>query len=131
MRYAAIGRAVLGTPCIAACTGIDGFGGPHWTPAKRSAHLRAAAVLAGVTLERHLGKVVVLHQITMTKRDPTIADFNEALKKNGDIDVPEWRAIQRYADLRNLAAHGRGRDPLESELAELLSGVARIVKTLH
>jgi len=24
-RYAAIGRAVLGTPCIAACTGIDGF----------------------------------------------------------------------------------------------------------
>jgi len=75
----------------------------------KKGHVRAAGALAGVTLERHLATVSQNHNIKFTKKDPTIADFNEELKKQGVYDVPEWRFIQRLADFRNMSVHSKER----------------------
>jgi hypothetical protein len=92
--------------------------------------LRAAGTLAGVVLERHLGAVVQAHTVAVRSKNPTLAHFNDALKKAGVIDVPRWRMIQRLGDLRNLCAHATGRDPTAEEVGELIDGVDRIAKTL-
>jgi hypothetical protein len=42
-------------------------------------HLRAAGAVAGVKVERHLKQVALAHAIPLRKKDPTIADLNEAL----------------------------------------------------
>lgn len=97
----------------------------------KKGHPRAAGALAGVTLERHLASVSVNHQVRLTKRDPSIADYNEALKKAEVLDIPNWRFIQRLADIRNLAVHFKERDPTNDEIEELLTGVEKAVKTIN
>jgi hypothetical protein len=92
---------------------------------------RAAGVLVGVVLERHLSEVCGAHQCSIRKKHPTIGDYNEVLKSNGVVDVPTWRFIQRLADLRNLAAHNRDREPTKEEIEELIAGGERITKTLY
>ena len=61
---------------------------------------RAAGSLAGVVLERHLEQVTANHSTSIRKRNPTISDFNDALKDNGTLDTPTWRQIQRLGDIR-------------------------------
>jgi hypothetical protein len=43
--------------------------------------LRAAGAVAGVVLEKHLRQVCDDHKITVAKKNPTIGDLNELLKK--------------------------------------------------
>ena len=92
--------------------------------------LRAAGALAGVVMEKHLGEICQDHSISICKKNPTIADFNEALKKKDVIDVPQWRFNQRLADIRNLCTHNKERKPSENEVLELVEGVEKITKTL-
>ena len=92
--------------------------------------LRASGAVAGVVLERHLSQVSVNHNIKTRKRNPTIGDFNDLLKNGGVLDTPSWRQIQRLADIRNLCAHNKQREPTEEEVEELISGVEKYTKTL-
>lgn len=92
--------------------------------------LRAAGALAGVVLERHLAQVCADHQVTTQKKNPTIADFNELLKSADVIDLPQWRYVQHLADLRNLCDHARKPDPSAEQIADLLAGVAKVIKTV-
>ena len=92
--------------------------------------LRATGVVAGVVLERHLSQVSVNHNIKTRKRNPTISDFNDLLKNGGVLDIPSWRQIQRLADIRNICAHNKQRDPTKEEVEELISGVEKYTKTL-
>ena len=96
----------------------------------RKGFLRPAGVVAGVVLERHLAQVAANHSLAMRKKNPTIRDFNEILKKEGALDVPDWRQIQRLADLRNLCAHEREREPTKEEVSELVEGADKYTKTL-
>ena len=73
--------------------------------------VRASGALAGVVIEKHLTQVCADHQIPISKKNPTISDFNEALKAGAVIDVPQWRFIQHLADIRNLCDHGRKPEP--------------------
>lgn len=91
---------------------------------------RAAGALAGVVLEGHLAQVCSDHQITVAKKNPTISDFNELLKTNGVIEVPQWRFIQHLADLRNLCDHARKPDPTQEQIMDLLAGVTKVIKTI-
>jgi hypothetical protein len=91
---------------------------------------RGAGAIAGVVLERHLKQVCKNHNITITKRNPTINDLNQLLKDNNIIEVPDWRFIQRLSDLRNLCDHDKEKEPTREEVEELISGVERIVKTV-
>ncbi len=97
---------------------------------QRKKHLRAAGTLAGVTLERHLATVATRRAIQVGKKDPTIADLNEALKREGVLDIPNWRFIQRLADLRNLSAHAKDREPTSDEVEELIGGIEKTIKTV-
>jgi hypothetical protein len=96
----------------------------------KKGHLRAAGAVAGVTLERHLGTVASAHGVTMRKADPSISDWNDVLKKDGILDVPDWRFIQRLGDIRNLCAHSKDREPTKDEVDELIQGTEKLVKTL-
>ena len=93
-------------------------------------HLRAAGTVAGVVLENHLSTVCDNHQITIRKKNPTIADYNDSLKNKGILDVPTWRWIQRLGDIRNLCCHAKDRDATTEEVEELIDGVEKAAKTL-
>jgi hypothetical protein len=92
--------------------------------------LRAAGIVAGVVLEKHLAQVCDNHRIVVRKQHPTISDFNDLLKNGNVIDVPIWRLVQRLGDLRNLCGHNKQREPAEAEVTELIDGVDKVAKTL-
>jgi len=96
----------------------------------RTGHLRAAGAVAGVALERHLADMCGRRGLALRKKHPTIGDWNNKLKEEGLLDVPDWRWIQRLADLRNLCTHERGREPTKDEVDELIRGTDKATKTL-
>ena len=91
---------------------------------------RAAGVLAGVVLERHLKEVCSNHGLTVRSRHPQIVHLNEALKEAEVIDIPQWRSIQYLGDLRNLCAHDGDSEPTAGQVADILEGVSKVTKTL-
>lgn len=92
--------------------------------------LRAAGAIAGVLIEKHLKMVLLTRSIPVTKKNPGIADLNEILKSNSVIDVPQWRHIQLMADIRNICDHSKEREPKKTEVADLLDGTNKILKTI-
>ena len=91
---------------------------------------RAAGALAGVVLEGHLAQVCSDRKIPVTKKNPTISDFNEILKAQSIIDIPLWRFIQHLADIRNLCDHSKKPDPKDAQVADLIDGVKKVIKTV-
>jgi hypothetical protein len=96
----------------------------------RSKFTRAAGAVAGVVLEKHLGRVCENHGLKITKKNPTISDLNDRLKEGAVIDLPQWRFVQHLGDIRNLCDHGKTRDPTADEVDDLIAGVARVTKTI-
>lgn len=96
----------------------------------KAGHIRAAGTLAGVVLERHLVKVCSSKNLTSRKKKPSLADWNDLLKEANVCDIPTWRGIQRFTDIRNLCAHPGDREPTKEEVDELIRGVERITKTI-
>ena len=92
---------------------------------------RAAGALAGVVLERHLSQVCTDRKLSTGKKNPTIGDFNEALKAGGAIDLPQWRFVQHLADIRNLCDHSRLPEPTGDQVADLLAGAKKVTKTVY
>ena len=93
----------------------------------KAGHLRSAGVVCGVVLESHLRDVAARHGIKLKKRNPSISDWNNALKDKV-YDLPMWRLIQRLADIRNLCAHSREREPTRDEVQDLIIGTQKVVK---
>ena len=91
---------------------------------------RAAGVVAGVVLERHLKEVCGAHAVTIRKRAPQITDLNDALKGANVIDIPQWRSIQHLGDIRNLCAHDGESEPTADQVGDLLAGVSKVTKTI-
>ena len=93
-------------------------------------NIRAAGSLAGVVLESHLAKVAQNHLVTLSKKDPTISDFNDVLKQKNVYDVPVWRKIQYLGDIRNLCSHKKETEPNMDQVKDLINGVNELIKTL-
>ena len=91
---------------------------------------RASGIIAGVVLEKHLGQVCENHNMTMSKKNPTINDYNETLKVQNIIDVPQWRFIQHLSDIRNNCCHSKQNEPKPEEVEDLINGVTKITKTI-
>ena len=91
---------------------------------------RGAGAVAGVVLESHLSQACDNHKIKVTKKNPTINDFNQLLKDNEVIEMLTWRFIQHLAGLRNLCDHKKKTDPKTEDIDELIKGVGKITKTL-
>ena len=92
-------------------------------------YLRAAGAICGVIIEKHLAEVCRHHNVLLRKKNPSISDYNDALKDNA-YDTIEWRRIQRLGDLRNLCDHSKEREPVEDEIDELINGTTRVIKTV-
>jgi hypothetical protein len=92
--------------------------------------MRAAGAVAGVVLEKHLLEVCNNHSIKITKRLPTIADLNDALKSFDVIGTAEWRFNQHLADVRNLCDHNKQKEPTSEQVDDLIQGVAKVAKTI-
>lgn len=93
-------------------------------------HTRLSGALSGITLEIHLKKVCINHDIKFRKANPTITDFNEELKKKEVIDIPTWRLIQRLGDIRNLSVHLKEREPSSDEIEDLIKGTEKLIAEL-
>lgn len=93
-------------------------------------YVRSAGALAGVVLERHLKEACANHKVKIQKKNPSISDYNEALKGGSVIDVPTWRFIQHLGDIRNLCDHSKEREPKSDQVVDLIDGVQKITKTL-
>jgi hypothetical protein len=92
-------------------------------------HRRAAGVIAGVVLERHLKRLIDSHGVTFRKK-ALLGNLNEALKEAKVYGVPEWRRIQHLTDLRNLCGHDAEREPTKDEVDDLIRGVEKVVTTV-
>jgi len=92
--------------------------------------LRGAGAIAGVVLEKHLEQVCLSHKVKIPKKEPTINNLNDLLKNNGVLEISDWRFIQRLGDLRNLCDHNKKREPTSEEVAELVDGSDKILKTI-
>jgi tetratricopeptide (TPR) repeat protein len=91
---------------------------------------RAAGALGGVVLEKHLGEVCTSHNVVLRKKDPAISDLNEGLKSAGVTDTVQWRFIQHLGDIRNLCDHNKKTEPTDEQVHDLLTGVAKVTKTI-
>lgn len=91
---------------------------------------RAAGVIAGVVLEKHLRQVCEDRSIAITKKNPTLSDLGELLKSNSVVDVPQWRHLGLLADYRNICAHNKSVEPTEQQVLDLLQGTAKVIKTI-
>lgn len=98
---------------------------------ERKGFFRGAGAVAGVILEKHLSQVCHNHDIKITKKEPTISDYNEKLKQEGIYEIPIWRMIQHLGDLRNLCDHNKKKEPTTEDIDELIKGVERIIKTIY
>ncbi len=96
----------------------------------KNGYTRAAGAVAGVVLEKHIGQVSQNHNVVIKSKNPSISDYNDALKEAQIIDVPAWRFIQHLADLRNLCDHKKQREPKPEEIEDLINGVDKISKTV-
>ena len=97
----------------------------------KNGYERAAGTIAGLVLETHLAQVCASHNLTLSKKNPSISDYNDALKDSNVIEVPDWRLIQHLTDIRNLCAHKKKRDPKKEEVESLIDGVDKVCKTVY
>ncbi len=91
---------------------------------------RASGAIVGVVLESHFLQVCKNHNITMTKKNHTINDYNELLKQNEIIDIKTFRYIQFLGDIRNKCDHKKEQDPTKDDIIELINGAEKIIKTI-
>lgn len=96
----------------------------------KSGFLRPSGAIAGVVLERHLKQVATDHGAAPKKKNPTIGDFNDKLKDAAVIDMPSWRKIQHFSDIRHLCVHVKEREPTLDEINDLCNGVETVTKTI-
>lgn len=94
-------------------------------------NLRSSGVIAGVVLESHLEKVVANHDIKIPKKNPTLSDFNEALKGAEVYDTTIWRKISYLGDIRNICAHKKENDPTIDQVEDLINGVHWATKNIY
>lgn len=91
---------------------------------------RGAGAVAGVVLEGHLGQVCENHGVKLAKKNPTISDYNQALKDANVIETAQWRFHQHLGDIRNKCDHSKTDEPTVDEVKDLIDGVAKVIKTV-
>jgi len=93
-------------------------------------NIRSSGVIAGVILESYLSSVTNNHKLTLSKRNPTLSDYNEVLKNNNIIDTTVWRKISYLGDIRNICAHKKMVEPTKEQVEELITGVNWVTKNV-
>ena len=91
---------------------------------------RAAGVMAGVILKRHLAFVLAAHSVVLHKKNPVIYDYGQRLRDEDIVDIPTLSFIQRLGDLHNRCFTVKDAEPKNEDVDELFLGVDKIIKTV-
>ncbi|MGK2739757.1 hypothetical protein ACSHT0_02595 [Tepidicaulis sp. LMO-SS28] len=91
---------------------------------------RAAGIVSGVILEKHLKQVCSDHGIIIKKKNPSISDLNELLKSNEVIAIPQWRHVSFLSDIRNICGHDKDSEPTMEQVKDLIDGTEKSIKTV-
>jgi hypothetical protein len=94
----------------------------------KSGYARAAGAIAGVVLEGHLKVVRDKHDLS--KKLTTITPIIDALKAANIIELSQHRRIQFLGDIRNKCGHKSSSEPTSEEVADLINGVEKVIKTI-
>lgn len=92
--------------------------------------LRSAGAICGIVLENHLDQLCGIHLIKVTKKNMTIKDYNDLLKKQEIYPFETWRFIQHLGGLWTLCCRNKKEMPTVDEANELIDGTERIIKTV-
>ncbi len=64
------------------------------------------------------------------KKNSTINDYNDYLKKQDIISIDIFRRIQLLGDLRNKCSHQQNSEPTKQDINDLVSGTEMIIKSV-
>lgn len=92
---------------------------------------RAAGAICGVVIERHLAQVCEHRGIKVTKKNPSINDYNSLLQSNNIIEVQDMRFIQLMGDIRNKCDHNKKDEPTDDDISTIISGAQKIIKSIY
>lgn len=81
-------------------------------------------------MESFLSKILTNHGLKLSKKNPTLSDFNDALKNDNIYDTIAWRKISYLTDLRNTCAHKKEKEPIKEQVEELIEGVYWVTKNI-
>ena len=98
---------------------------------KKKGFLRAAGAICGVVIERHLSQVCDRRGIKVTKKNPSINDYNSLLQTNNVIGVQDMRFIQLTGDIRNKCDHNKKEEPTDDDITTIISGAEKIIKNIY
>lgn len=83
-----------------------------------------AAVLCRVVIEECLHRLSCEEGLSDTGKASAL---NDALRDRGRYTKPQWRLVQAWLDIGNLAAHGKFSEFKDSDVAVMIEGVERFV----
>ncbi len=89
--------------------------------------VRAAGVVAGVALERHLKTMCEKRKIITSNRE-TVGTLNNRLKECYE-DPTNYKKVGWMAELRATCSHEKGKEPNERQVTELIGAVYKFVST--
>ena len=92
---------------------------------------RAAGAVCGVVIEKHLQQVIIAHSLSISKKHPTINDYNDLLKINNIIDIATFRRIQLMGDIRNECDHNKNSEPKKESVEELIDLTNKLIKNVY
>lgn len=94
-------------------------------------YLRPAGVIAGVVLENHLKSVCKKYSTIKLGKNDTLSKYFDYLKSVNAIDVTLYKKLLYLADIRNLCCHSKAREASNTEVEELINGVAKILTNVN
>jgi hypothetical protein len=92
--------------------------------------LRSSGAICGVVLENHFQQLCENHQIKIPKKNMTIRDYNDLLKKEEILSFEIWRFVQHLEELWALSCKNKKEMPTVDEANDLIEGTEKVIKTI-
>lgn len=96
----------------------------------KSQFLRSAGAICGLVLEKHFQQLCRVHELKAPKKVMTIRDYNELFKKQEIYGFETGRFIGYLADLWLLCCRNKKEMPTSDEVADLIDGTQKVIKTV-
>lgn len=83
-----------------------------------------SSILCRVVVEDALQRICIEEGISSADK---ATNLNDALKESGRYTKPQWRLVQSWLDIGNLAAHGKFSEYSEENVKQMLADVERFI----
>ncbi|MET3501357.1 hypothetical protein ABIC45_002969 [Mucilaginibacter rubeus] len=92
--------------------------------------LRSAGAIGGIVLEKHFEQLVRRHELKLSRKSPTIKEYNELFSRNGIYEFSDFRLIQYLGEIHHLCCKNKKEMPTEQEVEDLLNSAEKVIKTI-